>query len=184
MNWKSATVVLAASILVAVEITSKHGDSFVPSKRAAVGEIAPKYSDSLVPSDHVHSEMRTEHIATTASYLSASGARVFRPKSYTWEIIQAGPHSYDTYRDGQFMGTRSKRQLWMDAHFHSRYESLMCQLDQTHKAKFQIVKGALSQFNPFPAYEFSARIWRDLSPFLALRANAPRLPISSHTSNA
>jgi hypothetical protein len=148
MNRKSATVVLAASIFVAAEITPKHGDSFVPSKHAAVGEIAPKYSDS---SDHVHSEMRTEHIATTASYLSASGARVFGPKSDTWEIIQAGPHSYDTYRDGQFMGTRSKRQLWMDAHFHSRYESLMCQLDQTQKAKFQIVKGALSQFNPFPA---------------------------------
>ena len=39
----------------------------------AGGEIALDHSDSLVPPDHVHAETYAESVATTASYLAASG---------------------------------------------------------------------------------------------------------------
>jgi len=54
MNPKSATALLAVSILVG-------------------GDIALEHSDSLVPRDHIHAETRTELVATTAAYLAASG---------------------------------------------------------------------------------------------------------------
>jgi hypothetical protein len=74
-----------------------------------------------------------------------SAARQFEMNHYGWRVEKVSPHQYDTFRDGHFMGSRSKRQLWMDDKFHSRYESLMSELDLTGVANFQIVKGALSQ---------------------------------------
>lgn len=57
MNPKSATALLATSILVGSEIVLQR-------------------RDSLVPCDHVHAEMCAESVATTATYLAASGSQI------------------------------------------------------------------------------------------------------------
>jgi hypothetical protein len=54
VNPKSATALLGVAILVGSEIALDH-------------------SDSLVPREHIHVEMLTESVATTASYMAASG---------------------------------------------------------------------------------------------------------------
>lgn len=56
MNPKSATALLGVAILVGSEIASEH-------------------SHTLVPREHVHPEMRTEPVATTAAPISASGSQ-------------------------------------------------------------------------------------------------------------
>jgi len=54
MNPKSGTALLGVVIL-------------------AGGDIGLEHRDSLVPREHIHAEMRTEPVATIASYLAASG---------------------------------------------------------------------------------------------------------------
>ena len=54
MNSKSATALFAASVLIG-------------------SEIALHRSDLLVPTEHVHAETRSEPVATTATYIAASG---------------------------------------------------------------------------------------------------------------
>jgi hypothetical protein len=151
MNKKSATALLGVAIFVGGDYALEYSDAHKPRTHVIAETYALDYDYSLGPRIHVHREMHTEAVATTASYLAASGAQHFELKHFTWRIKQVSPYKYDTFRDGQFMGTRTKKQLWMDANFHSRYESLISELDRTHEATFQIVKGALSQFNPFPA---------------------------------
>jgi len=142
-------MLLGVAILVCGDYAVEYSDSLEPRTHNLAETRALVYSYFLEPRMHIHQEMDIEPVATTATYLAASGGQHFELKHYTWNIKQVGPHTFDTFRDGQFMGTRSKKQLWMDAKFHSRYESLISELDRTHQATFQIVKGALSQFNPF-----------------------------------
>jgi len=86
LNLKPATALLAASILVS-------------------GDILLERHDSLVPREHVHAEMQAEPVATTATYLAASGVQTafdneaFSP-AIPWASVQA-QHAFASTRLGQ-----------------------------------------------------------------------------------
>ena len=145
MGKKSATVLLGVAIFVGGDYACEYSEAHEPRSEAIEWTPAHEYDYLLEPRLHVHSEMHTEAGGTTATYMAASGARQLELKHYTWIIKEVGPNKYDAYRDGQFMFTRSRSDLRLDGHFHSRYESLLRDLDRDHVATFQVVKGAFSQ---------------------------------------
>jgi hypothetical protein len=147
VNKKSTNALLCVAIFVGGDYALEYSEAHEPRIEAIAWITGREYDYLLEPRTHVHFEMQTEAAATTIKSIAASGARQFELAHFNFEVREVGPNRYDIYREGRFIYTRSKRELWMDDRFHARYERLLSDLDRDHVATFQIVKGALSQFS-------------------------------------
>jgi hypothetical protein len=69
----------------------------------------------------------------------------------TYFLKQVGRDEYDVFRDGQFLYSRSRKQLPMDNHFHRDHANLMRELGENGEATREFLNSSIRQFNPFPA---------------------------------